>query len=135
MRSQTRAGTIAAAPNEVYDYISRPENLPSWAPAFARSVRPEGDYWIATRPDGELAFKLRLNRDFGVVDFLVRVAPDVYRLSAPTRVVAHGSTHAEYLFTLFAMPAETNADFERRAAAIDDELATLARRFETAVRN
>jgi hypothetical protein len=125
MKTRTRSITIAAEPHAVFAYVSRPENLPVWAPAFAESVRAEEDYWIATTADGEERFALRADEHYGVVDFLGLVSADAYALRAPTRIVPNGPKDSEYLFTLFAIPGESDENFAGRLAVLSQELIVL----------
>ena len=133
MRSQTRGATIAADPESVFDYVARAENLPAWAPAFAQSLRAENDHWIATTATGEVAFRLRLDKEFGIVDFLVRVPSGAYVLAAPTRIASNPAGGAEYLFTLFQRPDEDDERFEERLRTLDGEFAALQRILGAAV--
>jgi hypothetical protein len=125
VKTRTRSITIAADPRAVFAYVSRPENLPAWASAFAESVRAEDDYWIATTPAGETRFTLRVDEEHGVVDFLGLISADAYALRAPTRVVPNGPNKTEYLFTLFQAPRETDEAFAGRLAVVCEELAAL----------
>jgi len=131
MSSRTCSVAIAAAPSSVFGYVSQPQNLPAWAPAFAESVHPEDDYWVATTPAGETRFALRTDETLGIVDFLGLVAADAFVLRAPTRVVPNGPKRSEYLFTLFQAPTESDAAFEKRLAVLSDELVTLRDLLET----
>jgi hypothetical protein len=125
VKTRTRSITIAAEPRAVFAYISRPENLPAWAPAFAESVRAEDDYWIATTSRGETRFVLRADEGYGIVDFLGLISADAYALRAPTRVVPNGPKDSEYLFTLFQAPRESEDAFGARLAVLCDELVVL----------
>jgi hypothetical protein len=127
MNATTQSGTISASPRAAFDFISRAENLPKWAPGFAQSVAPEGDHWIAKNARGEIRFALRCNADSGTVDFLAMVGPGEYLLTAPTRLVANGVRSSEYIFTLFQLPGEKDDAFASRQGALKDEFLRLDR--------
>ncbi|MEY4482731.1 MAG: hypothetical protein RL693_183, partial [Verrucomicrobiota bacterium] len=38
--------TIQRIPDQVYAFVSNPANLPQWATAFCKSIRPSGTGWI-----------------------------------------------------------------------------------------
>jgi uncharacterized membrane protein len=39
--------------DQVYEFISNPENLPKWAAGLSDSIRKEGEDWIAYSPMGK----------------------------------------------------------------------------------
>ncbi len=125
MKSETRSTMIDAPPATVFAFVSQPENLPQWAPAFARAVRRDGDHWVATNAEGERRVKIDANPDCGTVDFLILVAPDFY-FRAPTRVVPNGEG-SEYIFTLFQAPGMDDGLFAGQVDGLADEFATLRR--------
>jgi len=63
MRTESRSITIAASPATVFGYVVDPRNLPVWAPAFARAVRPDGDQWIVTNDAGEFPIVVRASAE------------------------------------------------------------------------
>jgi hypothetical protein len=127
MNATTHSGTISARPHAAFDFISRAENLPKWAPGFAQSVAPEGDHWIAKNATGEVRFALRCNAESGTVDFLAVLGPEKFLLTAPTRIVANGCGASEYIFTLFQLPGEKDEAFAMRQSALKAEFCTLDR--------
>ncbi len=51
-RSRTLSVSIERQPQEVYRFISDPQNLPKWATSFCQSVKKSRDEWIVETPLG-----------------------------------------------------------------------------------
>src|SRR3989442_9668783 len=49
LRSKTLTVSIECPPGHVYGFVSSPENLPTWATAFCRSVRKSEGQWTRAR--------------------------------------------------------------------------------------
>jgi hypothetical protein len=129
--SDTQAISIAAPPSTVFEFVAEPRNLPRWAPAFAREVRPDGSDWIVVNDGGESRIRVRTNREVGTVDFLAAGTPQGVELGAFSRVVPNGRS-SEYFFTLFFAEDAPTADVERQRAVVADELAAVRSLCETA---
>jgi hypothetical protein len=80
---------------------------------------PQGAPWLRFAPP---------NRH-GVLDHAVTL-PDGSIVAVPMRVVPN-ATGAEVLFTLLSQPAMSAVDFERDAALVTADLATLKRLLES----
>jgi uncharacterized protein YndB with AHSA1/START domain len=121
-RSETRTITIDAPPPEVFALVADAHNLPRWAPAFARAVRPAGNDWIiVTSEDREGRLTVRASPEHGTVDLL---ATDDPRRGAFSRVLPNGHG-SEYVFTLF-FPFDTDdAAITRQMNIVKDELAAV----------
>ena len=52
VNATTLSVSIERASREVSDFVSEPRNLPRWAAGLARSVRADGDSWIAETAQG-----------------------------------------------------------------------------------
>jgi hypothetical protein len=112
---ETRSISIAAPPSAVLDFVGDARTLPRWAPAFTRTVEPEGEHW---RIDGGGLVDVRVSRERGTVDIL---AADDPRRGAFSRVIANGAG-SEYLFTL-QFPDGTGEDaVARQMAVVEAEL-------------
>ena len=125
-RSDTRAVTIDAGPDDVFDFVADPENLPRWAVGFCRSIRRDAetsDRWIVTTAQGDLPIRYVTDRELGVVDFYLSPAPGV-EAAAFSRVVPNGDG-AEYVFTQFQAPGMPNEVFEGQVRALVEELHVL----------
>lgn len=123
MKSKTIAVFIDAPAAEIYDYVSRPENLPCWVPSFFRSIRRERDMWIVDSPLGDAVFSFVAKNPFGVLDHRIRLASGV-EFYNPMRVIANDAG-SEVLFTLFQTEAMSDEDFSRDAELVHGDLITL----------
>ena len=74
-RTVTRSIDVEASPDLVLDVVRDPARIPTWAPAFADSIEPNGDGWRVTR--NSLAFQVRVKVDLATrcIDILREIAP------------------------------------------------------------
>jgi len=129
LESRTLNTHIACAPQKVTDFVADPRNLPRWASAFCKSVRPDGDNWIVETPNGPIGLRFVPRNDLGVLDHYVTPVPGT-EIYVPMRVVANGDG-SEVLFTLFRLPGMTDQDLGRDAGMVEGDLAALKRVLET----
>ena len=59
MRSDTQTVTIEADARLVYQFLADPETLPRWAVGFCRSIRRDGEHWVAQTAQGDVESALR----------------------------------------------------------------------------
>ena len=118
MRTETRSITIAAPPATVLDYVGDAHTLPSWAPAFASVVAPEGDHW---RVNDEFLIDVVVSPGVGTVDIVSAADP---RRGVFTRVLANGEG-SEYLFTQFFPDGTPEDDIQRQVAVVEGELRSV----------
>lgn len=123
MRADTKTISIDAGPEEVFQFVADPAQLPKWAVGFAKAVRRDGERWFVTTGEGQVAVRVRADPASGVVDFVVSPAPGV-EVMASSRVLARGSG-AEYVFTQVQPPGMPDEVFARSAAAVAHELTVL----------
>ncbi len=123
MRADTQTITIAAHPSLVFDFVSNPERLPQWARAFCHGIRPDGDAWLVSSPQGEVRVRYRTDEVLGVIDFHLSPAPGIEALAA-SRVLPNGDG-AEYVFTQFQAPGMPDEVFTRQVHALGEELVIL----------
>jgi Polyketide cyclase / dehydrase and lipid transport len=116
--SHTRSISIAADPAEVLAFLAEPQNLPRWAPAFARSVTERDGQLLVDTGQGELPISLSVSRERGTVDVLSAAKP---RMGAFSRVLPNGDG-SEYLFTLLFAPDTDETAVEAQMAVVDQEL-------------
>ena len=120
-RASTRSISIDVPPQVVLDLVADPTELPRWAPAFARAVRPAGgDHWVVDTGEREVRIRVRVSRELGTVDFLAAGTPR----GAYGRVVPNGEG-SEFLFTVFLPEDAGAAARDRQGAVLDSELATV----------
>lgn len=113
---------------EVYDYASKPENLPEWAPGLGSSVQHVDGQWIAESPMGRVVVSFAARNDHGILDHDVTLASGE-TVHNPMRVITDGD-HSEVVFTLRRRSGMSGEDFARDADAVSADLALLKRVLE-----
>src|SRR5260370_11535726 len=112
MRADTQTITIDANPSKVFRFVSNPENLPQWARAFCQAIRPDGDAWLVSSPQGEVRLRYRTDEALGVIVFHLSPAPGIAALAA-SRVFPNVDG-AEYAFTQLPSPVMADEPFTSR---------------------
>ena len=128
MKSRTVSVFIRRPPAEVYAYVFDVRNLPWWATAFCRSVRPSNDAWIVDTPLGEMGLRFVERNALGVLDHVVTLASGEESLS-PMRVLPNGDG-SEVIFTLFQASDMSDLQFVEDVAMVERDLRTLKRILE-----
>ena len=113
--SQTRSITISAPPESVLEVVGDARRLPTWAPDFARSVRPDGEHWVI---NDDATIDVRVDRAARTVDIVSAENP---RRGAFSRVLPNGDG-SEYLFTLFFPPGTDDSAVARQMTIVEAEL-------------
>jgi hypothetical protein len=115
--------SIESGPHEVYEFASRPENLPRWATGLATALEPVDDHWVANTPEGAIRVRFTPRNDNGILDHHVTLANGI-EVYVPMRVVANGSG-SEVIFTLFRPPGMSDEDLARDIEWVTKDLGTL----------
>ncbi len=115
--------SIARDWREVYDYASRPENMPFWASGLASGLTQDGDDWIAEGMLGTARVRFAPRNDFGVIDHWVTLESDLQVYNA-LRVAPNGDG-CEVMFTVLQLPGMDAAQFAADAAHVIGDLKTL----------
>jgi hypothetical protein len=115
---------------DVYDYVSDPAHLSEWAAGLGSSVERTDGQWIVDSPMGRVVVAFAPRNDLGVLDHDVTL-PSGETFYNPMRVTVDG-TGSEIVFTVRRRPGVTDEEFERDAAAVSADLATLKRLLERA---
>lgn len=131
LKSRTISVPIARPPADVYAYVYDAANMPRWATAFVRAIRPDGDGWIAETPDGAMRLRFVPRNDLGVLDHVVTVASGQDVLN-PMRVVPNGDG-SEVLFTVFQLPGMSDERFTIDCGYVRHDLRALKAVLEGAV--
>lgn len=121
--ARTISASIDRAPEDVYDFIVEPSNLPQWVKSFAVSVREEAGRWEVSTPDGQTASILFVERNpYLVADHEVHIGG----LTVPNllRVVPNRGG-AEVLFTLLQEEGQDDAAFDELAGVVERDLLLL----------
>lgn len=131
LSSRTLNVSIACPPARVYEFIRNARNLPQWAPAFCKAVRPADDNWIVETPNGPVGLRFASRNALGVLDHYVSPTPGT-EIYVPLRVVPNESG-SEVLFTLFRLPGVSDQQFAEDAGLVQLDLDMLKRVLESQV--
>jgi hypothetical protein len=128
--SKNLSVTIHRSADEVYAFVSHPENLPQWAHGLCRSVIRVGSEWIVQTPTGDVGLRFVEKNPFRVCDHYVTPAPGM-EIYVPMRVLENGSG-AEVVFTLFRQAEMSQEGWERDLGMVARDLERLKRAMEQA---
>lgn len=124
MESRTVTTILAAPKEQVFDYLSRTENLPAWATEFARELRYEDGKAKVVNGLGEFYFAIDADAETGVVDMYAGPSEDELGLF-PTRVVGLPGGASAFTFTMFQAPGMSDELFETQYESLLRELENL----------
>lgn len=121
--------TVLDAPNEeVFDYLSRIDNLPKWANEFARELKIEGTTTKVVNGLGEFYVSIDADRDTGVID--IYAGPSESELALfPARVVALPAGGSAFSFTMFQGAEIPDEVFESQYQSLLREFENVEREF------
>jgi uncharacterized protein YndB with AHSA1/START domain len=127
--------SIDRPPDVVYQFASKPENMPRWAIGLGTSFRPHADgSWIAEGgPVGSATVRFVERNRLGVLDHDVTVGTGE-TVHNPIRVVPNGAG-SEVVFTLFRRAGVSADQFAQDAKAVQKDLDTLKRLLESGAGN
>src|SRR5262245_44297259 len=128
MRSETVTVVLEAPARDVYEYVSKVENLPDWANEFARELKWRGGEAVVRNGLGEFVFRIEADPETGVVDMLAGPTPDELALF-PTRVVELTGNTTAFSFTMFQPQGMPDELFESQHASLQRELDNVRARF------
>jgi len=128
MSSRTVTTVVDAPKGQVFDYLSRIENLPDWATEFARELKYEDGKAKVVNGLGEFYFAIEADADTGVIDMFAGPAEDELALF-PTRVVELPDGRSAYSFTMFRAPGMSEELFESQYRSLLCELENVRKTF------
>jgi hypothetical protein len=128
MRTETVTTVLDAAADEVFEYLSRIENLPEWANEFARELTWRDGEAVVRNGLGEFVFRIEADPETGVIDMLAGPTPDELAIF-PTRVVELPGEKTAFSFTMFQAPGMPDELFESQHASLQREFENIRARF------
>ena len=130
MINRTVTAVLDAPRDEVFDYLSRLENLPEWATDFAQELKYEDGQAKVVNGLGEFYFRVDADVKTGVIDMYAGPSEEELALF-PTRVVALGDSKSAYSFTMFKAPGMPDELFESQYESLRREFDNIRARFAT----
>ena len=129
MTSRTVTTVLDAPRDEVFSYLARIENLPSWATEFARELRYEDGRAKVVNGLGEFFFSIEADERTGVIDMYAGPTEDDQGLF-PTRVVELPGGATAYSFTMFQAPGMPDGLFESQYQSLLREFENIRQELE-----
>ena len=109
--------------NDVYDFVSIPENFRLWASGLGNSLNKVDGVWIAETQQGPVRIRFSERNRYGILDHWVSPAPGV-EIHIPMRVIPNGSG-SELVFTLFRQAGMSDQSFDADAEWVMRDLLAL----------
>ena len=123
LASRTLSISIGRQANEVYEFVSNPENMPKWSKGLGKTIRRQGVDWIVDTPQGPMRIRFAEKNKFGVLDHFVTTASGV-EVYVPMRVLSNG-TGSEVVFTLFRLPEMSDEKYAEDMKLVEQDLRSL----------
>jgi hypothetical protein len=130
MTSKTVTTVLAASKEDVFDYLSKIENLPAWASEFARELRYEDGKAKVVNGLGEFYVDIEADPKTGVIDMYAGPTEDELGLF-PTRVVGLPDGTTVFSFTMFQAPGVADELFESQYQSLLREFDNIRGEFTT----
>ena len=130
MINRTVTAVLDAPRDEVFEYLSRIENLPEWATDFAQELKYEDGRARVVNGLGEFYFRIDADAKTGVIDMYAGPSEEGLALF-PTRVVSLGDSRSAYSFTMFKAPGMADELFESQYESLRREFDNIRARFAT----
>jgi hypothetical protein len=128
MEARTVTTVLDAPKEDVFDYLSKIENLPEWATEFARELKYEHGKAKVVNGLGEFYFAISSNPETGVIDMYAGPSEDELGLF-PTRVVSLPGRASAFTFTMFQVPGMPDELFESQYQALLREFENIREKF------
>ena len=128
MINRTVTAVLPAPREDVFEFLSKVENLPLWATDFARELKYEDGKAKVVNGLGEFYFSIDADAETGVIDMYAGPSEGEMGLF-PTRVVALGPNKSAYSFTMFKAPGVPDELFEAQHRSLQREFENIRARF------
>ena len=128
MINRTVTAVLDAPTEDVFEFLSKVENLPLWATDFARELKYEDGKAKVVNGLGEFYFSIAADAETGVIDMYAGASEQELALF-PTRVVSLGAGKSAYSFTMFKAPDMPDELFESQYESLQREFANIRARF------
>ena len=122
-KSQHISVSINRPADQVYEFVSNPENLPKWATGLSGSIKNVNGDWIAESPMGRVKVKFTDKNKSGILDHDVTL-PSGEKVYNPMRVFPNNDG-SELTFTLYRRPDMSDQMFAEDVKAVTRDLEKL----------
>lgn len=113
---------------EAYEFLSVPQNFPKWASGVGKSLRRDGEDWIADTPDGPAKVRFSDRNSRGVLDHSVTLLGRG-TVFVPLRLMPKGAA-CELVLTLNRQPGMSDEKFAADAEWVMRDLNAAKRILE-----
>ncbi len=116
--------SIHRSADDVYAFVTDPENLPTWAAGLADSpLRNVDGRWVADSPLGRVTVEFVGQNDLGVADHEVTL-PSGEKVMNPMRIIPNGDG-CDVVFSVRRLATMSEADMASDLEAVALDLASL----------
>ena len=122
-KSQHISVSINRPADQIYEFVSNPENLPKWATGLSDSIKNVNGDWIAESPMGRVKVKFADKNKSGILDHDVTL-PSGAEVYNPMRVFPNNDG-SELIFTLYRRPDMSDQMFAEDIKAVTRDLEKL----------
>jgi len=128
------ATTVERPAGEVYEFVSDPTRLSTWASGLAhRDVERIDGQWVVDSPLGRIVVAFAEPNDYGIADHDVTL-PSGATVRNPMRVIPNGDG-CDVVFSARRQADMTDDDFARDVDAVRNDLETLRTLLEGSARS
>lgn len=121
--SRTISISIDRSPQDVYEFVRTPTNLPLWASGLGGTVEEVSGEWVIALPSGPATVRFCPANEYGVLDHDVTTSDGVVTHN-PMRAIANGPG-CELLFSLFQRLDIPDREFSRDVSWVKRDFETL----------
>jgi hypothetical protein len=121
VNTSTHTLPLSVSKETAFAFLSRIENLPTWATLFCKELRTDsqGRYKVVT-PDGEIFFRIEADPRTGVID-MYGGPTEEHMAYWPARVVERPGHGSLFVFTAMQYPGVSDDAFAAQCAGLEHE--------------
>ena len=112
MNCDTQQITIEVERDELFEFLSNPENMAKWATGICSGVRQVGDEWVAETMMGDVKLKMVSDKELGVIDYHI-LPPVPVQIALYCRVLKN-NLGSEFIVSYFQIPILPNFEAQKK---------------------
>jgi len=124
MTVHTTTGHFNVAPEELFSFLSKVENLTEWATGHCQEVKKEGDDFKIVTKAGEFFQIFEADQNTGVIDMISGPSKDMM-WCWPSRVTSDNMGGSIYTFTCIQMPNQSDEEFSMQCRQLQKEFKNI----------